>query len=290
MCGEPPEPEGALQQGHGLLRMDRPAEARALFERALSDLNASADQRARALIGLGDASMSLSDEQAATSFYEEAARSAASDGVRADALGLVAFCYNRQERASDAERCIREALSLKGVDEGRLIFLWCHLGNNQLRRSAPAEALESFDEALRICSNIGRYRAMILADRARALEALGRHEDVVECCNEILNDPEAYVSDRANATLGKAYALLHISRLGEALQCALAFLDMVEQDHPSASYARYYAGVALERMNRSEEACRQYRLALLGALREDEELATYVQEALSRCRCPDDET
>lgn len=161
-----------LLEGNGLLRMERPEEARRWFERVLNSGDASVDQRASALIGLGEASLSLADEEAATSFFERAARSEASETLRADALRLLAFCYNRQERSSDAELCIREAVSFKGVDESRLVFLWCDLGHAQLRRGAPAEALASLDEALRVSQASGHYRAMILSLRADALEAL----------------------------------------------------------------------------------------------------------------------
>lgn len=158
--------------GNALMKLKRIDDARAVYERALSDPDY--DDHAAVARNLGTASMLLGKHaEAATAFRRALEES--DESTRYKALqGLGGALYELGETDEAAEMYRRAAIEFRNPDPGKALN---NLGLCQMALDHPEDAVQSYQAAVDLRDYQGRGRAA--ANLGMAYAALGMHERAV---------------------------------------------------------------------------------------------------------------
>jgi tetratricopeptide (TPR) repeat protein len=127
---------------------------------------------------------------------------------------------------------------------------WFELGLKQADAGLLAEAIASWDEALKIDPNLDS----VWHNRGAAFGQLGKFEEAIACFDEAINiRPEVKESWQ-----DKAFALYQLEKFEEAIACWDKLLELA----PEHYQAWYNRGCALEILGQSEAAKTSYQKAL----------------------------
>jgi pentatricopeptide repeat protein len=161
--------------------------------------------------------------------------------------------YLALHRETDAEQDVNEAIRLAGradsADESirRLLLTRTYesAGQAALKARQPLQAVEAFDEALRqaLPEEYRTYRAMLLVQRAGALESAGRHResrrDLVAAIGEIRAEETAMLRRRARGE-HEAYWNSYFSRFRETYNALIRNLFEAKEYEEAFAYAESF--------------------------------------------------
>jgi tetratricopeptide (TPR) repeat protein len=225
--------------GNILRAQDRPAEARACYERALALAPGSVDT----LYNLGNTCQDLGQPERAIGFFERALR------LRPDAIELhdnLGTALQDLGRLEEAIASYRKALAVRPD----AIETLDNLAGALRMQGHPDEAQACYERAIALWPN----HLESLIGLGVVLRDQGRLEDAVACYNRAL----AQVPDHLDARNNLGVALTDLGRPDEAI----TQYERILARNPNRAEAHYNLGVALGRRGQYGEELAAYERAL----------------------------
>jgi len=234
-----PKVAALIERGMQLARAGEFAEAGRAFERVLQQMPELAEVHAMR----ADALMRADRLEPALAGAERALRLRPGWG---EALMLRGNIEALLERFAAAEASFREALGLLGP----LPALHANLGNVLFEQERFAEALTAFDAALQANASPSPE---LLAQRAKAVYALGRRDDATQAWERVL--------ERDPRSLEAMEQLLQLYMAGRQIDKLEALCARAVSVAPDAGVFRSGEAMVLSWRGRAEEALAKFRQA-----------------------------